>query len=111
MTLNLELQLAPETVSRLRNLAALEGVNVEDEILTAINDRIAATEKEAKPVQFSSDPKTRNAQIRALALAPEAVQVATMQASQEAAEAYYASEEGEDEFADWRALDGEPFHE
>ena len=49
--------------------------------------------------------------LRTLFNAPDAVQAIVMQRSGEVAARYYATPEGEAELADWRALDGEPFHD
>jgi excisionase family DNA binding protein len=59
----------------------------------------------------SGDYARRNEAIRTLHHAPEAVRSIVMQRSGEAAERYYATPEGQAELADWRALDGEPFHD
>jgi excisionase family DNA binding protein len=59
----------------------------------------------------SGDDARRDAALRALFRAPENVQAVVMQRSGEAAARYYATPEGDAELADWRALDGEPFHD
>ncbi len=59
----------------------------------------------------SGDAREHNAALRALFAAPEEVQAVVMQRSQQAAVAFYATPEGEAEFADLRALDGEPFED
>jgi excisionase family DNA binding protein len=59
----------------------------------------------------SGDTQRHNEALRALFAAPQAVQAVIAQRSGEAAEEYYATPEGEAELADWRALDGEPFHD
>lgn len=61
--------------------------------------------------QMKGDARQHNAALRALFAAPEEVQAIVMQRSQEAASAFYATPEGDGELADWRALDGEPFHD
>lgn len=52
-----------------------------------------------------------NAAIIALAQAPDVVRAEIERRSGEAAAKYYATPEGQAELADWRALDGEPFHD
>ena len=59
----------------------------------------------------SERPRSHNAAIIALAQAPAAVRALITGRSAEAAALYYATAEGEAELADWRALDGEPFHD
>jgi len=59
----------------------------------------------------SSDGRRHNAAIIMLGQAPEALRRIVMQRSSEAAARYYATPAGEVELTDWRALDGEPFHD
>ena len=59
----------------------------------------------------SGDAPRHNQALRALFAAPEIVQTIVKERSGEVASAYYSTPEGEAELADWRALDGEPFHE
>jgi excisionase family DNA binding protein len=59
----------------------------------------------------SGDDARRDAALRALFQAPGNVQAIVMQRSGETAARYYATPEGVAELADWRALDGEPFHD
>lgn len=59
----------------------------------------------------SGDDARRDQALLTLFNAPEAVQAVVMQRSGEAAARYYTTPEGEAELADWRALDGEPFHD
>jgi excisionase family DNA binding protein len=59
----------------------------------------------------SRDATRRNKALMVLFRAPAAVQAIVMQRSADAAARYYATPEGEAELADWRALDGEPFHD
>ena len=61
----------------------------------------------------SGDDQRRSAAIKALAKAPEAIAEIVLQRSGAAAARYYATPEGQEEWeelADWRALDGAPFH-
>lgn len=60
---------------------------------------------------FAAIAARRQAELRALFTAPLAIREAAFKASAEAAEIYYATPEGREELADWRALDGEPFHD
>lgn len=72
----------------------------------------AQTPAEAIWRDLTSDQKGRhNAAIRDLAQSPAEVRAIVMERSAQAAAAYYATPEGEAELADWRALDGEPFHD
>ncbi len=59
----------------------------------------------------SGDDARRNEALRTLFHAPNAVQEIVAQRSAASAALYYATPEGEAELADWRALDGEPFHD
>ncbi len=59
----------------------------------------------------SGDYTRRNEAMHTLFNAPAAVRSIVTQRSGEAAARYYATSEGEAELADWRALDGEPFHD
>lgn len=62
--------------------------------------------------ELSSDEGERhNAAIVALAEAPQAVRALVLERSSRALAEFYASDEGQSETADWRALDGEPFIE
>jgi len=60
---------------------------------------------------LSGDAERRNKALMELFHAPEGVRAIVMQRSGEVAARYYATPEGEAELADWRALDGEPFHD
>lgn len=60
---------------------------------------------------LSGDDARRDAALIALARAPQDTRAVIAQRSGEAAAVYYATPEGRDELADWRALDGEPFHD
>lgn len=51
----------------------------------------------------------RQAEIRALLTAPAKVRQAAVRASAAVAAAYYATPEGREELADWRAIQGEDF--
>jgi excisionase family DNA binding protein len=59
----------------------------------------------------SGDPARGSAARVALAGAPQAVREEIMRRSGEIAAKYYATPEGQAELADWRALDGGPFHD
>jgi excisionase family DNA binding protein len=72
----------------------------------------ASSEAEAVWQQMTTGKKgDHNAAILRLANAPAEVRAIVAQRSAAAAAAYYATPEGEAELADWRALDGEPFHD
>jgi hypothetical protein len=110
------IELSPRTERRLSDKAQRAGLSL-DKYLSRIAERdaeamepIQATSQSTLAVHFSSDPKTRNAQIRTLLKAPVEVREATMRAAAEAAAAWYDSAEGRAELADWRAIDGEDFH-
>lgn len=60
---------------------------------------------------FAAMAAKRQSELRALMLAPEAEREAALQASAPIAAAYYESETGREELADWRAIQGEPFHD
>jgi excisionase family DNA binding protein len=60
---------------------------------------------------LSGDAERRNKALMELFHAPEGVRAIVMQRSGEVAARYYVTPEGEAELADWRALDGEPFHD
>ncbi len=76
-----------------------------------ISDPTLAQADEIWTAMASGDTKRRNAALQTLSQLPEAVRTIIMQRSAEAAVRYYDSPEGQAELADWRALDGEPFHE
>lgn len=62
--------------------------------------------------ELSSDEGQRhNAAIVALADAPQDVRDMVLERSARALADFYASDEGQSELVDWRALDGEPFIE
>lgn len=62
--------------------------------------------------EMASGDQSRGAAARvALARAPVAVREEIMRRSGEVAARFYATPEGQAELADWRALDGEPFHD
>ena len=60
---------------------------------------------------FAAIAKRRHEELRALMAAPLAEREAAMNASAQIAVAYYATPEGREELADWRAIQGEPFHD
>jgi len=108
MTLTLEVPPAVEKTFRAG--AARRGL-AEAEYLRELLERDAAPSAAALPICFSSDPVTRRAQLRQLLTAPPDLRAATLKATGQAAAEYYASPEGRGELADWRALDGEAFHD
>lgn len=57
----------------------------------------------------SGDGTRHNAAIVALSKAPQTVRDVVLGRSAQALASYYASDEGHDELADWRAIDGDPF--
>lgn len=59
---------------------------------------------------FAAIAKRRREELRALMAAPLAEREAALSASAPIAAAYYATLEGREELADWRAIQGEPFH-
>ena len=59
----------------------------------------------------SDDTRRHNDALRALFDAPGEVRALIMQRSAQVAAAYYATSQGQNELADWRALDGAPFHD
>lgn len=110
------IELSPDLEKRIEAQALRRGVPIEKYLREVIETWTREAEpaeegdQNALAVQFSSDAKTRNAQIRALLTAPAEVRDATMRAAAIAAAAWYATPEGSAELADWRALDGEDFH-
>jgi hypothetical protein len=60
---------------------------------------------------FAELAARRQGEIHTLALASASERDAALDASAQAAAAYHATPEGEGELADWRAIQGEPFHE
>jgi hypothetical protein len=60
---------------------------------------------------FAALAAKRQSELRALMLAPEAEREAALRASAPIAAAYYETETGREELADWRAIQGEPFHD
>ncbi len=60
---------------------------------------------------FAAMVEQKRANLHALMAAPVAQREAAIQASAQVAAAYYATLEGREELADWRAIQGEPFHE
>lgn len=118
------LQLSPVTIRRQIKSGVLKGVRrgrvyrIPESALSQSSDSKAP---EAAAVLDAADAlwkqmtlsgaQGHNAALRALALAPEEVRAEILRRSGEAAAKYYATPEGEAELDDWRALDGEPFHD
>lgn len=105
----LTLEITPEIETQLRADAAQRGVPLEElafERLTGDNSHGTA----ARLWERLANPQTHNAAIAEIAHAPANVRALVDARSAEAAAAFYASPEGAAELADWRALDGEPFH-
>lgn len=108
MTLTLEI--SPEIETRLRADAAQSGVPLETlafERLTGDDTRTQAARLWARLIS----PQTHNAAILEIAQAPAKVRAVITAKSGEAAAAFYSTPQGAAELADWRALDGEPFHD
>lgn len=63
------------------------------------------------PNDFAALAARRQREIKTLLKAPYAEREAVLEASAPIAAAYYATPEGREELADWRAIQGEPFHE
>lgn len=57
----------------------------------------------------SGDGDRHNAAIVALSKTPQDVRDVVLKRSAQALASYYASDEGREELADWRAIDGDPF--
>lgn len=79
--------------------------------LNQSKEEIQTQADEIWAAMLSGDDARRDNALFTLFQAPDAVQSIVMQRSGEAAARYYATPEGQDELADWRALDGEPFHD
>lgn len=60
---------------------------------------------------FASLATRRHEELRTLMAAPMVEREAALSASAPVAAAYYATPEGREELADWRAIQGEPFHD
>jgi len=60
---------------------------------------------------FAALAASKRDKLRALMVAPEAEREAALQASAPIAAAYYETATGREELADWRAIQGEPFHD
>ncbi len=115
------LRVTPETVRRHVRAGRLEGAKVGakwlikpetvEMLLLPTNGTTAAQVEALWGDMTSGDAKRHNAALKALFVAPDDVQAHVMERSAKAAAAYYATPEGEAELSDWRALDGEPFHD
>jgi hypothetical protein len=60
---------------------------------------------------FAALAARKRDRLRALLAAPESEREAVLKAGAPLAAAYYATEAGREELADWRAIQGEPFHD
>ena len=60
---------------------------------------------------FAALCEEKRAKLHALMAAPESERQAIIEVSAPVAAAYYATPEGMAELADWRAIQGEPFHD
>jgi len=128
------LQLHPETVRRQLKAGKLRGVRrgrvwriPETALSESTSERTSAPRRKARSggaapdstlaqadaiwKEMISGGARHNAAIIALARAPEAVRAIVMQRSGEVAARYYATPEGQQELADWRAIQGEPFYD
>jgi hypothetical protein len=124
--MSLLLELSPELETRLKAVAAAseqtpaqwlldlaacelaqrEAEDAED--LAALRGRRA--NPDPRPNRTLARLQERHAEIRALASASPEARAAALRASADAATAFYGTDEGRAELADWRALDGEDFH-
>ena len=119
------LQLHPETVRRQLKRGEMRGIKrgrvwrVPESALgevapTTQTPDTTQTQEQAEAIwaQMTSEQAgEHNAAILALAAAPAPVRAIVMARSAAAAAEFYATPEGEAELADWRTLDGEPFHD
>lgn len=124
------LQLHPATIRRQLRTGALRGVRrgrvyrIPESALSQSTPRGALAPPSSKAPagsladadylwaeMASGDPVRGSAARVALAVAPVEVREEIMRRSGEVAAKYYATPEGQAELADWRALDGEPFHD
>ena len=76
-----------------------------DRAQSGVPDRALGT------ANFAELAGQRQREIRALAMAPAKEREAALNASAQVAAAYYVTPEGAAELADWRGIQGEPFHE
>lgn len=63
------------------------------------------------PESFAALAARKRDRLRALLAAPESEREAALKAGAPLAAAYYSTEAGREELADWRAIQGEPFHD
>lgn len=86
---------------------------------SALFESVPSLKAQAKEIQkraatlwselISGDGDRHNAAIVSLSKEPQAVKSLVLERSAQALASYYASEEGREELADWRAIDGDPF--
>jgi len=115
------LRVTPETIRRQLRSGKLEGTKfgakwlikpeAVEQLLRPTNVSLSAQVEAIWRDMTSGDPRRHNAALKVLFAAPDDVKAQVMARSEKAAAVYYATPEGEAELADWRALDGEPFHD
>ncbi len=115
------LRVTPETIRRQLRAGRLEGAKVGakwlikpetvDQLLRPTGKSTGAQVEAIWRDMTSGDASRHNAALKVLFAAPDDVKAQIMARSEKAAAAYYATPEGEGELADWRALEGEPFHD
>lgn len=117
------LQLHPATIRRQLRTGALRGVRrgrvyrIPESALSQnspspSSQAQAGLDADALWAQMTTGgAQGHNQALRALAQASEEVRTEIMRRSGEVAAKYYATPKGQAELADWRALDGEPFHD
>lgn len=115
------LQLTPKTVRERLKTGRLRGIKSGGRVWRVPESALLepapasgakVTQAEAERLwTLLSDISTHNRAIVEIARAPLQVRAILDERSAQIAEDYYATPEGEAELADWRALDGEPFHE
>jgi len=76
----------------------------------SMTDTIEYSNQAPEVDNFAALAAQRQREIKTLLHAPEAEREAALEASVPIAAAYYATPEGREELADWRAIQGEPFH-
>lgn len=79
--------------------------------MTSTSEAIEYSIVAPEVADFAALVEEKRARLHALMAAPEAEREAALEASAPIAAAYYETPEGREELADWRAIQGEPFHD
>jgi excisionase family DNA binding protein len=111
-----QLRVGTETIRRYTKSGKLKAKKIGRRWLIPASQLDSVSESAERPspkIQFSSGASAavHNRKILELASAPLEVQQAALAAAEDVAARYYGSAQGRAELADWRALDGEDFHD